>query len=302
MNISVFITSYNQKNFLEEAIESVLDQTLKPSQIIIVDDCSIDGSRDMIEGYRSRYPDLITPILHERNTGVAQVRIDALNAVTGDYVTYVDGDDRFLPTKLEKEASVLKDNPHVQIAYSNNYYMTEDGTHTGMWIESERPPEGDVFRATFSRDFPRSSLFRMELVEYNAWEEVGFHDPNLFIYEDYDMRIRLTKQLRVKYHNEPLSEIRTHGAGLSKSVITKHIEAFKYIYKKNNQLLSDLPVGDKKHLNNKFKANIASLARAGVQKSLEDGNRKEAFRLFMEALKYKALFSDTLLFAKLVLT
>ncbi|MBT7715794.1 MAG: glycosyltransferase family 2 protein, partial [Deltaproteobacteria bacterium] len=87
MKISVFITSYNQKKFLIEAIESVLNQTLSPFQIIVVDDSSKDLSQEVIAGYAARYPNLITPIFHKRNTGVAQVRIDALNAVNGDYVT-----------------------------------------------------------------------------------------------------------------------------------------------------------------------------------------------------------------------
>lgn len=61
MNISVFITSYNQRDYLREAIESVLAQTLPASQIIVVDDASSDGSPDLISDYARRYPDLFTP-------------------------------------------------------------------------------------------------------------------------------------------------------------------------------------------------------------------------------------------------
>ena len=118
--ISVYITSYNQKEYLVEAIDSVLNQTLKPFEIIIVDDCSTDGSREVIAGYALRYPDLVNPIYHTRNQGVAQARIDALQMVTGDYVTYVDGDDRYLPTKLEKEARLLQENANdLGMSYEN---------------------------------------------------------------------------------------------------------------------------------------------------------------------------------------
>ncbi|UCC54424.1 MAG: glycosyltransferase family 2 protein, partial [Anaerolineaceae bacterium] len=192
MNISVFITSYNQKAFLVEAIESVLAQTLSPSQILVVDDCSSDGSQEVIEGYRSRYPDLITAIFHTQNRGVAQARAHALQAISGDYVTYVDGDDRFLPHKLEKEAALLARRSEIQIAFSNNYYMTETGQRTGIWITKKWPPQGDVFKETLTRQFPRGNLFRMELLPYAAWQAVGFHDPNLSVLEDWDMRIRLS--------------------------------------------------------------------------------------------------------------
>ena len=213
--ISVYITSYNQKKYFIEAIESVLAQTLKPDQVIVVDDGSRDGSQNVISRYADLHPGLILPIYHKKNMGVTKSRIDALRAVTGDYVTYLDGDDRFLPTKLEKELCILLENPHAYIAYSNNYYLKTDGTRAGIWIETDKPPEGYIFHHTFAREFPKQSLFRMELVNYQAWKAIGFHDPNISIYEDYDMRIRLTKHFQAAYHDEPLSEIRLHGTGLS---------------------------------------------------------------------------------------
>ena len=233
--ISVFITSYNQRDYLIEAIETVLGQTLTPTQIIIVDDCSSDDSSDVISDYASRYPELITPIYHKENMGVTRTRIDALNAVNGDYVTYVDGDDRYLPQKLEKEFEALKRNHNAQIAFSNNYYMSADGMHTGIWIDEDDhcPPEGNVFWQTFGRSYPKNSLFRMELVEYEAWKRVGFHDTSLKIYEDFDMRIRLTKPLQTVYVDEPLTEIRYHGKGLSSLNARNHVEALKYIYRNN---------------------------------------------------------------------
>jgi len=246
MKISIFITSYNQKTYLTEAIESALNQSLRPFQIIIVDDCSTDGSQDVIAAYHSRFPNMITPIYHRKNTGVAHVRIDALNAVTGDFVTYMDGDDRFLPTKLEKETKLLQENSGSQIAFSNNYYMTKDGLRIGLWIENEKPPEGNIFCQTFARDFPKRSLFRMELVNYMAWKSIGFHDPQLDLYEDYDMRIRLTKYLTTVYYDEPLSEIRLHNKGLSKAPPSVHFHAIKHIFKKNTKLLIDL---DEQHSN-----------------------------------------------------
>lgn len=244
MNISVFITSYNQKAFLVEAIDSVLAQTLKPSQIVIVDDCSADGSQQVIKDYQSRYPDLITPILHTQNQGVAQARVHALQAVTGEYVTYVDGDDRYLPTKLEKEAAYLAACPDAQIVYSNNYYMTQDGRRTGTWITDKRPSQGDVFAQTLTRKFPRGSLFRMEMLPYALWLEVGFHDVALAVLEDWDMRIRLSKHYRVAYLDEPLTEIRVHNSGLSSVSTAQKLAAFEYIWQKNKLLLSDMDVAE----------------------------------------------------------
>jgi glycosyltransferase involved in cell wall biosynthesis len=299
MKISVFITSYNQRDYLVEAIESVLNQTLQPFEIIVVDDCSMDGSQEVVGKYAQTYPDLVVPVCHSQNTGVAQARIDALGAVTGDYVTYVDGDDRFLPTKLEKEAKLLQKSPQAQIAFSNFYYIDEHGTRTGVWAEKAKPPEGHVFCQTFARDFPRRNLFRSELVNYQACRQVGFHDPNLHIYEDYEMRIRLTKSLRVVYYDEPLSEYRRHHVGLSRLKLARHFEALDYIYQKNKPLLNDLSKAEKDYVNQKLGGWIAQVARRASEESLNGNQRLQAAQLLLAARRYDPAILDWLLLMRI---
>ena len=306
MKISVFITSYNQKKFLIEAIESVLNQTLSPFQIIVVDDSSKDLSQEVIAGYAARYPNLITPIFHKGNTGVAQVRIDALNAVNGDYVTYVDGDDRFLPTKLEKEAKSLRENPKADIVFSNNYYMTEDGKRFRTWIDDEMPPVGEVFCQTFGRSFPKRSLFRMELVNYQAWRSIGYHDRQLKLYEDFDMRIRLTKKLKTVYYHEPLSEIRDHNKGLSKSKATDHLNALEYIYHKNRYLLSDQSLADRNQVVDNLTLLITSIAKNAALDLANSRNsclsdKIQALKYYFWYLKYRPAIFDMQLLLKILL-
>jgi glycosyltransferase involved in cell wall biosynthesis len=130
MNVSVYIPSYNQRRFLAQAIESVLAQTLRPHQVIIVDDSSTDGSQNVIATYTARHPRLITAIYHDRNRGIPRTRNDALQAVTGDCVTYVDADDRLLPTKLEREAEALAANPDAHVAFSDYVYTDSQGAVT----------------------------------------------------------------------------------------------------------------------------------------------------------------------------
>lgn len=254
MNISVYITSYNQKDFLKEAIESVLNQTLRPYEIIIVDDCSSDGSPELIRSYKSKYPDLIIPVFHERNMGVTQVRITALQQVKGDFVTYVDGDDMYLPKKLEVEAGLINKG-NFQLAFSNNMYfkgIENNIEHIWAYNKYEMPKTGIMYFETLSRSFPRKSLFRMELVNYNAWNQVGFHDTNLKIYEDYDMRIRLTKNLRVNYTIEPLTKIRIGESGLSHSPKDIHIKSLEYILKKHQSDIEMLPGEQRAKVKNIF--------------------------------------------------
>lgn len=293
MNISVYITSYNQKVYLKEAIDSVLAQTLPPGQIIIVDDCSSDGSQAMIEGYQSRYPDLITPLFHERNHGVAQARVSALQAVTGEYVTYVDGDDRFLPTKLEKEARLLSSvYPEVHIVYSNNYYITADGQRTATWITGESPPQGNVFKETLTRQFPRGNLYRMELLPYDLWKNVGFHDVSLDVFEDWEMRIRLSKFYRVAYNDEPLSEYRAYTGGLSNMEAARKTEAFEHIWRKNKPLIDDLSPTEQEAISKEMDKLHAQFVRVQAKEALgayaqvQQINKLSAWDLYQKSWSY----------------
>ena len=91
------------------------------------------------------------------------------------------------------------------------------------------------------------------------------------MYEDYDMRIRLTKYLKTVYKNELLTEIRRHNKGLSNAPAAEHLKAFEYIYRKNAPLLSDLSAGERKR----------------VEKSLHDWMARFAMRAAREAMAGK---------------
>ena len=109
--ISVYITSFNKCKFLPLAINSVLEQSLQPSEIIIVDDCSIDNSKEIIEEYVSQYPELIKPVFNEINLGISKSRNIAISHCKGDIISFVDADDYFFPRN------------HIEIINLNKYYL-----------------------------------------------------------------------------------------------------------------------------------------------------------------------------------
>ncbi len=244
MNISVCITSFNQKEYLGEAIDSALSQTFKPSEIIIVDDASSDGSQDLIAGFAARYPDLVRPIYNTQNLGVAQTRNIALQAITGEYLTFLDGDDCFLATKLENETRLLMRASKTQIVYSDVFIIDRDGARIQQWAGNRIVPEGDVFVAVYTRRFPRRRLFRAELVEVSAFKQTGGYDPKLKVYEDYDLRIRLTRTCFTAYNPQPESEHRRLPTGLSRLGADVFLESSEYIFQKSGALLQNLEKQD----------------------------------------------------------
>ena len=110
--VSVVITNYNYARFVGDAIESALNQTRQPDEVIIIDDGSTDDSLDVL----AKYPK--TRVITQENQGVAAARTLGLNAATMPYVCLLDADDKLAPTFIETLLPVIDGNRDIGIAYS----------------------------------------------------------------------------------------------------------------------------------------------------------------------------------------
>lgn len=245
MNITVGITSYNQRDYLIAAINSVLAQTLLPAEILIVDDASTDGSPEVIAAYAARSPNLIRPLLLTRNGGVNAARNWVLDTATGEYLAFLDGDDRWLPDKLARAAERLLAADRPDAVFDNFAFTDAEGQSQFIWATRQRPPEGQLLRQVLTLDFPRTTLFRSELAPTALWRAAGYYDPSFLIYGDWDMRIRQAQVIgRYGYVDEVLSEYRRHGAGLSARSVDSHLAAVDKIENKYAGLITELEVAE----------------------------------------------------------
>ena len=117
MKVSVTILTYNQVAFIGQAIESALDQiTDFPYEILVGDDCSTDGTQEVILDYQKRYPDRVKPVLHKKNLGQNGLfnTIETLKLAQGAYIAPMDGDDYWTdPRKLQKfRTTTVGRHPH----------------------------------------------------------------------------------------------------------------------------------------------------------------------------------------------
>ena len=273
MKISVYITSYNKTQYIEQSINSVLSQTLKPFEIVIIDDASQDGSQEVIKSYASQYPDLIFPIFNENNLGIANCRNKALRVLNGDLVTFLDGDDFFYPNKLELEYKQLIKSQNTQVVYSNFNYLNESGKITGSFAkETEDPATGDIFINTYTRNYnvQSGSNYIYEMFYKNCAFEIGLYDTNIKIWEDWDFRIRMSKIFRYGYCSEINSVYRQLPDSLHTSPFETHYHEQIKIYNKNKPLIKDVKKEEKIFIHNKVYSKIKSL----LIKIIED-NRKE---------------------------
>ena len=273
MKISVYITSYNKIQYIEQSIKSVLSQTLKPFEIVIIDDASQDGSRGIIQSYASQYPDLIFPIFNENNLGIANCRNKALRTLNGDLVTFLDGDDFFYPNKLELEYKQLIKSQNTQVVYSNFNYLNESGKITGSFAkETDNPATGDIFINTYTRNYniQLGGNYIYEMFYKNCAFEIGLYDTNIKIWEDWDFRIRMSKIFRYGYCSEINSVYRQLPYSLHTSPSETHYHEQIKIYNKNKPLIKDLKKEEKIFIHNKVYSKIKSL----LIKIIEDNRKK----------------------------
>lgn len=241
-NISVEIIVYNFGKYVAECIESVLAQTLPPTEIVITDDHSLDDSWSIISRYAQRYPDQIKAFRHEQNIGPTSNGVFGRQQTTGDFISWTDGDDRWLPRKLEREWHALQEHPKARIAYSNVQTIDPAGNPTSLWCDGSdsQPPSGDVLIEVFSRAlFPNTnSVYRDPLIYREVLEYVGDCDPDLESHMDWDLKIRMAAAFPVVYTGEVLLQYRRHGEGFSHQVpLEKRIGGIITVYEKNLHLL-----------------------------------------------------------------
>ena len=138
--VTIVCTSYNYSKYISMAIESFLSQEADfPYDILIVDDCSTDNSREILLKYKKQYPDKITLVFNDQNKGITRTWIDICDQVTAKYIAKCDADDFWIdPCKLQKQYDLLESNPNSQwcntdfnIVDENNNVLHEEVFRNG---------------------------------------------------------------------------------------------------------------------------------------------------------------------------
>lgn len=174
------IPCFNQGEYLDEAIESVLNQTCPVSEIIVVDDGSTDAStEEVLHGYIGSG---IT-VIRTENGGPAAARNTGINASTGNYILSLDGDDKFEPSFVRKALAILDSDPGIGVVTC--WYQA-----FGARSDVRRPPGGDITSFLIRNCCAASALFRKQ-----CWEQVDGYDEAIRDgYEDWDFWISVTER------------------------------------------------------------------------------------------------------------
>ncbi len=203
--VSVVIPCYNQAHFLGEAIQSVLAQTYPRFEVIVVDDGSSDGTSEVA----ARYPDV--HCVRQDNRGVSAARNSGLARSEGEYVVFLDADDRLLPEALEAGIGCLKAHPGYAFASGRYRFIAGDGSFLKQ--QRERAVDKDSYVALLRRNYigvPAAVMFRRTVCA-----SVGGFDPPADMSADTDIYLRIASRFPICSHEEEVAEYRWHGANTS---------------------------------------------------------------------------------------
>lgn len=206
--VSIVMPVYNGEGFVREAIDSVLAQTFKDFELIVINDGSIDGSEEVVRSYSDPR---IVYVKNEVNSGLANVRNKGIGLVRGQYLAWLDCDDISLPTRLEKQVSLLDANP--KIGLCGTWVRTIGLSKADIW---QYPVEPEFLRARmlFDDPFATSSIMMRSacVLEQNLRFQID-HPPA----EDYELWERVSREWVVTNVPEVLTYYRVHPAQTSTS-------------------------------------------------------------------------------------
>lgn len=233
--VSVIIPTYNSAVYLKDAIDSVLTQSYQQIELVIVDDGSTDNTKEVVSVYLT---DKRVSYHYQDNQGVSNARNHGASLSKGVYLCFLDADDVFLPTNIEKKLNRIKQNTLLGLVHADVQMMDSEKRLLSEWNRGMSGKDRHLDLLLWNEcviPAPSSILIRRDV-----FNEVGKWDPAFSTAADQDLFIRVTK----KYEIERIPEVHTYYRVVLNSM-GKNIAVFErdhigvYIKMKNDQVFPD---------------------------------------------------------------
>jgi glycosyltransferase involved in cell wall biosynthesis len=214
--VSVFIASYNHASYLAECLDSILAQTYRDIEIVVVDDGSTDGSMAILEDYQNRFHGKVFVYTHpgHANKGISATCNLAISKTRGEYLAWTGSDDVWYADKLEQQVAQLDEFPEYGMVYSYAQFIDAEGTELnrlyGEDITRDPNPVGRMIQSCHPPAM--TVVFKRECLD-----QVGLFDEGL-IYSDWDLFVRIFSHWKVGFIHRPLAKYRMHASNVSKKI------------------------------------------------------------------------------------
>lgn len=207
--VTVVIPAYNAMRYLPETMETALAQTFTDFEVLVVNDGSTDNTAEWV----SQVTDPRVRIVSQENKGLAGARNTGIAHAKGEYIAYLDADDLWEPTKLEKQVRCLDENPEVGLVYTWTALADQYGKSTGRVISSHA--EGNVWQELI--EFNMVCCGSTPLIRRSCFDVVGLFSPDVSPSDDWDMWLRIANKFSFGVVKEALIRYRQHPSNSSKN-------------------------------------------------------------------------------------
>jgi glycosyltransferase involved in cell wall biosynthesis len=216
-SVSVVITTYNYERFIKRAIGSVLGQTERPCEIVVVDDGSTDQTAAIVSRFESSgtchtCPTCPVRYVFKENGGAGSARNRGIRETHGELIAFLDADDCWLPGKLALQLEHLRLYPAAGLVAGGEIQVSESGQ---VLLELKRPPAGaaNLYRRLLVENIVGNPS--LTLVRRACFERVGMFDETLRLGQDWDMWIRIAREFPIGILRSPLVLFMRHWDSLT---------------------------------------------------------------------------------------
>ena len=268
--VNVIIHTYNNERFIAETVESVLNQTYKEYEIVVVDDGSVDGTRDALIPYmqKIRYH-------YKENGGIASAKNAGIGLSQAEFVAFLDHDDLWAPDKLQLQMEHFNENPQIGLVYAK-YTSFRDGKE--LRIKPENGYSGWIFKELIAKSFIQTSTV---VVKRECLDAVGPYDETFSLGDEYDMFLRIAQKFQCGFVDKGLTRYRVHDTNASNNDFLFDNENLG-VYKKVYNNFTDIDGVEKKILRKR----IARYSMKVAEGLYRQGKQEESKKYQMEANNY----------------
>ncbi len=272
---SVIIPTYNASKFIENTLESVRNQNFSDYEIIVINDGSTDNTLELLKNYFYKHSGLNHQIIDQKNKGIGGARNVGIKAARGEFIAFLDADDLWFPSKLEKVKQYIDTSYDADLICHDEYWVTEGKNKIKVRYGPYKTYD-DLLLKENCISTSAVVVRRLKLFEAGLFSEnMDFNGV-----EDYELWLRLSKISKIKYLHEYLGIYNINSGGITSKIevhMQNSINVIEYHFK---QLKKDSFYY--RYLMNKRRA---AIFRSSSREFLKVGNKQLAWKTIITALK-----------------
>ncbi len=229
--VSVLCATYNQKEYICQCLDSVLEQkTDFGFEVIVRDDCSADGTKDIVLKYAEQYPDKVIPLILEENhyshgkNDIAFIRL--FNLIRGKYFAVCEGDDFWTdPEKLQTQVNFMETHPEYSMCFHSSYLTDEKGKIRNDRVFRCQKESGEISTERIISGWTMAT--NSILVRKSSWEDCVVPFQGKCLNEDYGLEVYTALKGKVYYYDKVMSAYRMNSSGSMTTYYKAHPEILK---------------------------------------------------------------------------